>query len=84
VEIYTIGFTQTTAEDFFGRLKSAGVRRRPSALLDIGDVTANGQPPETEDRMSPTCASSRLTTHRTEPTLSPTSTRARAVAWRCS
>jgi uncharacterized protein (DUF488 family) len=31
VEIYTIGFTQTSAEDFFGRLKHAGVRR----LLDV-------------------------------------------------
>jgi uncharacterized protein (DUF488 family) len=31
VEIYTIGFTQTTAEHFFGRLKAAGVQR----LLDI-------------------------------------------------
>jgi uncharacterized protein (DUF488 family) len=31
VEIYTIGFTQSTAEDFFGRLKQAGVRR----LLDV-------------------------------------------------
>jgi uncharacterized protein (DUF488 family) len=31
VEIYTIGFTQTTAEHFFGRLKSAGVQR----LLDV-------------------------------------------------
>jgi uncharacterized protein (DUF488 family) len=31
VEIYTIGFTQTTAEHFFGRLKAAGVER----LLDV-------------------------------------------------
>jgi uncharacterized protein (DUF488 family) len=31
VEIYTIGFTQTTAEHFFGRLSAAGVRR----LLDV-------------------------------------------------
>jgi len=31
VEIYTIGFTQTTAERFFDRLKDAGVRR----LLDV-------------------------------------------------
>jgi uncharacterized protein (DUF488 family) len=31
VEIYTIGFTQTTAERFFGRLKAAGVQR----LLDV-------------------------------------------------
>jgi len=31
VEIYTIGFTQTTAERFFGRLNTAGVQR----LLDV-------------------------------------------------
>jgi uncharacterized protein (DUF488 family) len=31
VEIYTIGFTQSTAEDFFGRLRDAGVKR----LLDV-------------------------------------------------
>ena len=31
MEIYTIGFTQTTAEHFFGRLKEAGVRR----LVDV-------------------------------------------------
>ncbi|MCC6178714.1 MAG: DUF488 domain-containing protein [Chloroflexi bacterium] len=31
MEVYTIGFTQTTAERFFGRLKDAGVRR----LLDV-------------------------------------------------
>jgi uncharacterized protein (DUF488 family) len=31
MEIYTIGFTQTTAEHFFGRLATAGVRR----LLDV-------------------------------------------------
>jgi len=31
VEIYTIGFTQTTAEHFFGRLKVAGVQR----LVDV-------------------------------------------------
>ncbi len=31
MEIYTIGFTQTTAEHFFGRLNSAGVKR----LLDV-------------------------------------------------
>jgi uncharacterized protein (DUF488 family) len=31
MEIYTIGFTQTTAESFFGRLKDAGVAR----LLDV-------------------------------------------------
>lgn len=31
MEIYTIGFTQTTAEHFFGRLRAAGVKR----LLDV-------------------------------------------------
>ncbi len=31
MEIYTIGFTQTTAEHFFSRLKAAGVKR----LLDV-------------------------------------------------
>jgi uncharacterized protein (DUF488 family) len=31
VEIYTIGFTQTTAEHFFKRLKDAGIRR----VLDV-------------------------------------------------
>jgi uncharacterized protein (DUF488 family) len=31
VEIYTIGFTQTTAERFFGRLKAAQIER----LLDV-------------------------------------------------
>jgi uncharacterized protein (DUF488 family) len=31
VEIFTIGFTQTTAEDFFGRLKSHRIER----LLDV-------------------------------------------------
>ena len=31
MEIYTIGFTQTTAERFFGRLADAGVKR----LLDV-------------------------------------------------
>jgi uncharacterized protein (DUF488 family) len=31
MEVYTIGFTQTTAEHFFGRLKVAGVQR----LLDV-------------------------------------------------
>jgi hypothetical protein len=42
VEIYTIGFTQTTAEHFFGRLKAAGIaslgilrlRRRPEVVRD--------------------------------------------------
>ena len=31
MEVFTIGFTKTSAESFFGRLKSAGVRR----LLDV-------------------------------------------------
>lgn len=31
MEIYTIGFTQTSAEGFFGRLNAAGVKR----LLDV-------------------------------------------------
>lgn len=31
MEIYTIGFTQTSAEHFFGRLSEAGVRR----VLDV-------------------------------------------------
>jgi uncharacterized protein (DUF488 family) len=31
VEIYTIGFTKTNARDFFGRLRSAGIRR----LIDV-------------------------------------------------
>jgi uncharacterized protein (DUF488 family) len=31
VEIYSIGFTQTTAERFFGRLRDSGVRR----VLDV-------------------------------------------------
>jgi uncharacterized protein (DUF488 family) len=31
MEIYTIGFTKTTAEHFFGRLRAAGVER----LLDV-------------------------------------------------
>lgn len=31
MEIYSIGFTQTTAEHFFGRLRDAGVKR----LLDV-------------------------------------------------
>jgi uncharacterized protein (DUF488 family) len=31
MEIYSIGFTQTTAEHFFGRLKRSGIRR----LLDV-------------------------------------------------
>ena len=35
MEIYTIGFTQTTAEHFFGRLKAAGVQRQLSELSGI-------------------------------------------------
>jgi uncharacterized protein (DUF488 family) len=31
MEIYTIGFTQTSAETFFGKLKQAGIRR----LVDV-------------------------------------------------
>ncbi len=31
MEIYSIGFTQSTAADFFGRLRGAGIRR----LLDV-------------------------------------------------
>jgi uncharacterized protein (DUF488 family) len=31
MEVYTIGFTQTTAAEFFGRLKRAGIRR----LVDV-------------------------------------------------
>jgi uncharacterized protein (DUF488 family) len=31
MEVYTIGFTQTSAREFFGRLKRAGVRR----LVDV-------------------------------------------------
>ena len=31
MEVYTIGFTQTTAAEFFGRLKQAGIRR----LVDV-------------------------------------------------
>jgi uncharacterized protein (DUF488 family) len=31
VEVFTIGFTKSSAESFFGRLKNAGVRR----LLDV-------------------------------------------------
>ena len=31
MEIFTIGFTQSTAEHFFGRLKRAGIRR----LIDV-------------------------------------------------
>lgn len=31
MEIYSIGFTQSTAEKFFGRLKKAGIKR----LLDV-------------------------------------------------
>jgi len=31
MEVFTIGFTQSNAENFFGRLKSAGIKR----LLDV-------------------------------------------------
>jgi len=31
MEVYSIGFTQSTAENFFGRLKDAGIRR----LIDV-------------------------------------------------
>jgi len=31
MEVYTIGFTQTTAAEFFGKLKQAGIRR----LVDV-------------------------------------------------
>jgi uncharacterized protein (DUF488 family) len=31
MEVYTIGFTQTSAEEFFGKLKQVGIRR----LVDI-------------------------------------------------
>lgn len=37
MEIYSIGFTKTTAESFFGRLKSNGVRR----LLDVRRNTSS-------------------------------------------
>jgi uncharacterized protein (DUF488 family) len=37
MEIYSIGFTQTTAESFFGRLKRSGVRR----LLDVRRNTSS-------------------------------------------
>lgn len=31
IDVTTIGFTKTTAEDFFGRIKSAGVKR----MIDV-------------------------------------------------
>ncbi len=31
MEVYTVGFTQTTAAEFFGKLKQAGIRR----LVDV-------------------------------------------------
>jgi hypothetical protein len=34
VEIYTIGFTQTTAEHFFGRLKATGILPRLAPTQD--------------------------------------------------
>ena len=37
MEIYSIGFTQTTADSFFGRLKGSGVRR----LLDVRRNTSS-------------------------------------------
>ncbi|HWX45207.1 MAG TPA: DUF488 domain-containing protein [Solirubrobacteraceae bacterium] len=37
MEIYSIGFTKTTAEHFFGRLRSNGVRR----LLDVRRNTSS-------------------------------------------
>ena len=37
MEIYSIGFTKTTAESFFGRLKASGVRR----LLDVRRNTSS-------------------------------------------
>jgi uncharacterized protein (DUF488 family) len=37
MEIYSIGFTQTTAESFFGRLKHGGVQR----LLDVRRNTSS-------------------------------------------
>jgi uncharacterized protein (DUF488 family) len=37
LEIYSIGFTKTTAENFFGRLKLGGVRR----LLDVRRNTSS-------------------------------------------
>ncbi len=37
MEIYSIGFTQTTAEHFFGRLKRSGVQR----LLDVRRNTSS-------------------------------------------
>ncbi len=37
MEIYSIGFTQTTAENFFGRLRRSGVQR----LLDVRRNTSS-------------------------------------------
>ncbi len=37
MEIYSIGFTQTTAENFFGRLRGSGVQR----LLDVRRNTSS-------------------------------------------
>ena len=42
MEIYTIGFTQTTAEHFFGRLKAAGIQR----LLDVRLACVVIRPPQ--------------------------------------
>ena len=38
LEIYTVDFTQTPAENFFGRVKRAGTRR----LLDAGISSLDG------------------------------------------
>jgi uncharacterized protein (DUF488 family) len=40
VEIYTIGFTQTTAERFFERLKHARVERRLDVRLNSSSQLA--------------------------------------------
>ena len=42
MEIYTIGFTQTTAEHFFSRLKAAGVRRLLDVRLNNSSQLARG------------------------------------------
>jgi uncharacterized protein (DUF488 family) len=40
MEIYTIGFTQSTAARFFGRLKEAGIRRLVDVRLNNGSQLA--------------------------------------------
>ncbi len=40
MEIFTIGFTQTTAEDFFGRLKAHGIERLLDVRLNNGSQLA--------------------------------------------